>query len=137
MAFSRGLSDALVTPGVKALAVEQLPLASQSASQRWLKRLASRRLGAHVAVGERAARIAAEQWIAEGRKVQIALPPVPGSDWNDVLLGKDRYEQKCYRNKARSFLLQHMYPKARTIYEEVLDERPLEWAQIGLGQCML
>ena len=26
--------------------------------------------------GERAARIAAERWIAEGRKVQIALPPV-------------------------------------------------------------
>ena len=42
--------------------------------------------------GERAARAAAERWIAEGRKVRIALPPVLGSDWNDVLLGKDRYE---------------------------------------------
>jgi putative DNA primase/helicase len=39
--------------------------------------------------GERAARIAAERWIAEGRKVRIALPPVPGTDWNDVLLNKD------------------------------------------------
>ena len=40
--------------------------------------------------GERAARIAAERWLAEGRKVRIALPPMPGSDWNDVLLGRDR-----------------------------------------------
>ncbi len=39
--------------------------------------------------GERAARIAAQQWIAEGRRVRIALPPVPGTDWNDVLLGRD------------------------------------------------
>lgn len=56
---------------------------------------------------------------------------------DEHIAAKDRYEQKCYRIKARCFLLQHMYPKARTIYEEVLDERPLEWAQIGLGQCML
>ncbi|MGE3782057.1 MAG: toprim domain-containing protein [Alphaproteobacteria bacterium] len=41
--------------------------------------------------GERAARLAAERWIAEGRKVRIALPAEPGSDWNDVLLGKDRH----------------------------------------------
>ena len=39
--------------------------------------------------GERAARIAADRWIAEGRKVRIALPPVRGTDWNDVLLNKD------------------------------------------------
>src|SRR4051794_20551474 len=40
-------------------------------------------------VGERAARTAAERWIAEGRKVQIALPPVRGTDWNDMLLNRD------------------------------------------------
>ena len=40
-------------------------------------------------VGERAARCAAERWLAEGRRVRIALPPCPGSDWNDVLLNKD------------------------------------------------
>lgn len=40
--------------------------------------------------GERAARIAAKRWIVEGREVRIALPPVPGSDWSDVLLGRDR-----------------------------------------------
>lgn len=56
---------------------------------------------------------------------------------DEHIAAKDRYEQKCYRIKARCFLLQHMYPKARGIYEEVLDERPIDWAQIGLGQCMM
>jgi putative DNA primase/helicase len=40
-------------------------------------------------VGERAARTAALRWLAEGRRVRIAMPPVPGTDWNDVLLNKD------------------------------------------------
>ena len=31
----------------------------------------------------------AERWLAEGRRVRIALPPDPGTDWNDVLLNKD------------------------------------------------
>jgi phage/plasmid primase-like uncharacterized protein len=38
--------------------------------------------------GERAARIAATRWIAEGRRVRIAIPPEPGSDFNDVLAGR-------------------------------------------------
>ena len=50
---------------------------------------------------------------------------------------KNRYEQKCYRIKAQCFLEKHLYPKARTIYEKVLDERPVDWAQIGLGQCLM
>jgi putative DNA primase/helicase len=37
--------------------------------------------------GQRAAQHAAAQWLAEGRRVRIALPP-PGSDFNDVLTGK-------------------------------------------------
>ena len=44
--------------------------------------------------GERAARNAAERWIAEGRKVRIACPPVLGTDWNDVLLNKDIAEAR-------------------------------------------
>jgi putative DNA primase/helicase len=40
-------------------------------------------------LGERAARSVARQWLAQGRRVRIALPPVAGSDWNDVLLNKD------------------------------------------------
>jgi putative DNA primase/helicase len=37
--------------------------------------------------GERAARSAAARWLAEGRRVRIALPPEPGTDFNDVLVG--------------------------------------------------
>jgi len=37
--------------------------------------------------GERAARDAAGRWLAEGRRVRIALPPVIGTDMADVLAG--------------------------------------------------
>jgi putative DNA primase/helicase len=35
--------------------------------------------------GERAARDAAARWLAEGRRVRIAIPPLAGTDFNDVL----------------------------------------------------
>ena len=38
--------------------------------------------------GERAAHLAAARWTAEGRCVRIAMPPQPGSDLNDLLLGR-------------------------------------------------
>jgi putative DNA primase/helicase len=38
--------------------------------------------------GESAARIAAQRWLAEGRRVRLAMPPEPGTDFNDVLLGR-------------------------------------------------
>ena len=38
--------------------------------------------------GETAARDAARRWLAEGRRVRIAIPPEPGTDFNDVLLGR-------------------------------------------------
>jgi putative DNA primase/helicase len=38
-------------------------------------------------VGERAARDAAARWLAEGRRVKLALPPGPGIDFNDILRG--------------------------------------------------
>jgi putative DNA primase/helicase len=37
--------------------------------------------------GEQAARTAAQRWLAEGRRVQIAMPPEPDTDFNDVLIG--------------------------------------------------
>jgi putative DNA primase/helicase len=39
--------------------------------------------------GEEAAHTAARRWLAERRRVRIAMPPMPGSDWNDVLLNKN------------------------------------------------
>jgi putative DNA primase/helicase len=38
-------------------------------------------------VGQRAANAAAERFLAEGRRVRIALPPTPGLDFNDLLRG--------------------------------------------------
>ena len=35
--------------------------------------------------GARAARDAAERWLAEGRRVRMAIPPSTGTDFNDVL----------------------------------------------------
>jgi phage/plasmid primase-like uncharacterized protein len=41
----------------------------------------------HHGRGKRAADIAARRWLFEGRKIKIAMPPDPGTDFNDVLLG--------------------------------------------------
>jgi putative DNA primase/helicase len=39
------------------------------------------------AAGQTAARIAKERWTREGRRVRILTPPLPDTDWNDVLTG--------------------------------------------------
>jgi glycosyltransferase involved in cell wall biosynthesis len=51
-----GLFAALLARGSRVVAVEHLPLHSESATKRWFKRRTSRRLSGHVAVGEGAAR---------------------------------------------------------------------------------
>jgi putative DNA primase/helicase len=38
--------------------------------------------------GERAARDAAARWLAEGRRVRIAMPPAPDTDMADLLAGR-------------------------------------------------
>jgi hypothetical protein len=38
--------------------------------------------------GQRAAHETGERWEAEGRRVRIAIPPEPGTDFNDMLLGR-------------------------------------------------
>jgi hypothetical protein len=68
---------ALSTSGLMALVLPPLPLAATVVI------LADNDVS-HA--GERAARMAAARWLAEGRQVRIALPPEPGSDMNDVLL---------------------------------------------------
>jgi putative DNA primase/helicase len=40
--------------------------------------------------GKRAAYTAADRWLAEDRRVRIAMPPQPGTDFADVLLGRLR-----------------------------------------------
>jgi putative DNA primase/helicase len=41
-------------------------------------------------VGQRAASEAAQQFLAEGRRVKLALPPQAGTDFNDMLTGKTK-----------------------------------------------
>ena len=43
-------------------------------------------LADHDEAGKKAARIAAERWVLEGRRVEIALPPTEGSDFADLLV---------------------------------------------------
>ena len=50
--------------------------------------------------GERAAHAAARRWLAEGRRVRIALPPEPGTDFNDVLLDRARSSAAGARDAA-------------------------------------
>jgi putative DNA primase/helicase len=71
---------AISAPGLENLILPPLPIAHQIIIA-----------GDHDdnGVGERAAWIAAERWLAEGRRVRIALPPKPDTDWNDVLLSND------------------------------------------------
>jgi hypothetical protein len=38
--------------------------------------------------GERAAQAAAQRWLAEGRRVQLAMPPEPDSDFADLTVGR-------------------------------------------------
>jgi phage/plasmid primase-like uncharacterized protein len=70
---------ALSTSGLVALVLPPLPLAATVVI------LADNdRNGA----GARAARSAAARWVTEGRRVRLAMPPEPGTDFNDVLLGR-------------------------------------------------
>lgn len=67
---------ALSTSGLKALVLPSLPMAAEVviAADHDVK-------GAGLAAAE----LAARRWIAEGRSVRIAMPPEPGTDFNDLL----------------------------------------------------
>jgi putative DNA primase/helicase len=49
--------------------------------------------------GQHAARTAAQRWLAEGRRVRIAMPPQPGWDFADVLMA-DKLRLAGGRNAA-------------------------------------
>jgi glycosyltransferase involved in cell wall biosynthesis len=75
-----GVIAALLARGVRTVVVEQSPLPTDSSLQRFLKRVSSRRLSAHVAVGERSARAVEEAvGLAPGsvRTIYNGVPDVP------------------------------------------------------------
>jgi putative DNA primase/helicase len=49
---------------------------------------------------ERAARIAAQRWLREGRRVRVAMPPETGTDFNDLLLNQTPASIGVTRNVA-------------------------------------
>jgi putative DNA primase/helicase len=44
--------------------------------------------------GQRAASAASARCLAEGRRVRVAMPPMPGTDFNDLLTGRDTASRK-------------------------------------------
>jgi CheY-like chemotaxis protein/predicted Zn-dependent protease len=56
---------------------------------------------------------------------------------DDRIALHDRYEEKAYRLQARCYYMKHKLSQARKIYADVQKERPLDWAQLGLGKCLL
>jgi putative DNA primase/helicase len=70
---------ALSTSGIAGLVLPSLPLAATVVI------LADNDING---AGERAARVVAARWLAEGRQVRIAMPPEPGTDFNDLVMGR-------------------------------------------------
>jgi glycosyltransferase involved in cell wall biosynthesis len=85
MGCQYGILAALLTPRVRVVAVEQSPIPVARGLQRRLKHLLSRRLAAHVAVGERSARMVEEVARLPAGSVrtiyngvpEIAVEPIP------------------------------------------------------------
>lgn len=133
-----GILAALLTPGVKAIAVEQLPLASGSAAQRRLKGLVSRRLSAHIAVGERAARLIEEmiglepnsvRTIHNGVPERADSPPPASPDGRPVIGSLGRlHEQKGYDVLIRALA---ELPDARAVIVGDGPDRPALEALAG------
>jgi putative DNA primase/helicase len=75
---------ALSAGGIEALLLPPLPLAAT------VTILADNDTNGR---GEAAAQTAAHRWLAEHRRVRIATPPERGTDWADVLIGRDKGER--------------------------------------------
>jgi len=50
---------------------------------------------------------------------------------------KDKYEFRCKKLKGNCLIQKKRFKKAKELYEQVLDERNVEWAAIGLGKAQL
>jgi len=49
----------------------------------------------------------------------------------------DKYEQRCYRIMGSCLYKKHKFAQSKKVYQDILDERELEWAAIGLGKSMM
>jgi len=49
----------------------------------------------------------------------------------------DKYEHRCYRIMGSCLYKKQLYGKAKQVYQHILGDRDLEWANIGLGKSMI
>jgi tetratricopeptide (TPR) repeat protein len=49
----------------------------------------------------------------------------------------DKYEQRCYKIMGSCLYKKHKYSQSKATYEKVLEEREVEWAQIGMGKAQM
>ncbi|MCR8921748.1 response regulator [Dasania sp. GY-MA-18] len=49
----------------------------------------------------------------------------------------DKYESRCHRIMGSCFYKKHKYSQAKELYKNVLSERDVEWASIGLGKSLM
>lgn len=49
----------------------------------------------------------------------------------------DKYQYRCYRIMGSCLYKKQKHDKAKLVYQHVLDQRDLEWANIGLGKSMI
>jgi tetratricopeptide (TPR) repeat protein len=49
----------------------------------------------------------------------------------------DKYETRCYKILGSCFYKKHKYAQSKKVYQDILEERPVEWASIGLGKSLI
>ncbi len=79
-----GTLAALLTPGARVVVVEHSILASDSGFRRWLKRLTSARVDAHVGVGDRASRLIESDAGLPAGSIRVIYNGVPGQPGDEV-----------------------------------------------------
>jgi CheY-like chemotaxis protein len=49
----------------------------------------------------------------------------------------DKYRQRCYRIQAACLFVTQQYSQAKAIYAQILEQREIEWATIGMAKCLM
>ena len=81
------------------------------------------------AVDRRAALLQVHQLMEQGQLREAIKASVAAAEKNP------RYATECARLRAESHLALGELPQAEAIYREILEVRPLGWAQLGLARC--
>ena len=140
------LAAAMLTRGVRTVAVEHLPFPSAGRRQRWFKRLLIARLAAHVAVGARVAVEIADEYGLDAGRVRVihnGVPPatvaaVPRVTAGAIIGSVGRLaSQKAYDAVVR--LLQRLPDVTAVLVGDGPERRALESlaAQLGVADRLV